>query len=118
MEPESSVFNVTWPNGSLSHLFNQLSQQRLKMKFTQFPILVNVCTTGHKLQGQTLIALVVAKWSALKNWSYVTMSRVTKRIGFFSTAPINRNADYSIDEDLKLMLDNFKARSPTPHNLW
>jgi hypothetical protein len=36
---------------------------------TVFPIVLNHAATGHKLQGKSLDELVVAEWSAMKNWA-------------------------------------------------
>jgi len=38
----------------------------------QLPMLVNIATTGHKLQGQTKAKLVISVWSQRKNWNYVS----------------------------------------------
>ena len=52
------------------------------VSMTPFPVNLNNATTGHKLQGMSLDALIVPsllskKLSALfKNWEYVALSRV------------------------------------------
>jgi len=49
----------------------------------QLPMLVNMATAGHKLQGQTKPKLVMSVWSQRKNWNYVALSRVQTREGLY-----------------------------------
>ena len=65
---------------------------------------MNHATTGHKLQGKTLKQLVIAQWSAMKNWAYVVLSRVTTLDGLYLLEPIPENIDFSpIPEYLDMM---------------
>jgi hypothetical protein len=50
----------------------------LKMKGTQFPIMINNVTTCHKLQGCTKHAIFVNKFDYRSNWAYVVLSRVKR----------------------------------------
>ena len=43
---------------------------------TQFPIISNSCTTGHKLQGCSVDNTLVNSWYYGSNWAYVVLSRV------------------------------------------
>ena len=54
------------------------------MKATQFPIISTDATTGHKLQGCSVKDLFVLNWSLLQNWTYVMLSRVETKAGFFT----------------------------------
>jgi hypothetical protein len=47
-----------------------------KMKGMQFPLISNLCTTGHKLQGCGVDNLFVDEWFYGQNWPYVVLSRV------------------------------------------
>ena len=49
---------------------------KTKIQIVHFPVVLNHATTGHKLQGKSLDALVIAQWSRTKNWAYVVISRV------------------------------------------
>ncbi len=49
-----------------------------KSEFTQFPILLDLATTGHKLQGMTKKHLIISSFNyGTANWIYVVLSRVT-----------------------------------------
>ena len=60
----------------------ETKRMKLQISLTQFPIVrskildLNHATTGHKLQGKSLNALVIAQWSNVKNWVLVVLSRV------------------------------------------
>ena len=61
---------------------------------TQFPVISNIATTGHKLQGQTKKHLIVTSWNLrCKNWIYVVLSRVRTLDGLLL---VNK-----LDDDLK-----------------
>ena len=51
-------------------------REKIRMKATQLPIVVNNATTGHKLQGAGVDILFVHNWSYVTNWVYVMLSRV------------------------------------------
>jgi hypothetical protein len=83
------------------------------MTLTQFPVLVNHASTGHKLQGQTKQNLCISSWSYSKNWPYVQLSRVTALIGLFLRDPLKEDpSKYSISNLLHNMLTKFRQRSP------
>ena len=82
----------------------QKVQSQEKMHITHFPVSLNHATTGHKLQGKSLKQLVIAQWSAMKNWAYVVLSRVTTLDGLYLLEPIPENIDFSpIPEYLDMM---------------
>ncbi len=65
-----------------------------KSKLTQFPILIDLATTGHKLQGMTKKNLIVSSLNyGTANWIYVVLSRVTSIKGLFLLQPLK--SDYS-----------------------
>jgi UvrD-like helicase C-terminal domain len=49
--------------------------------------------TGHKVQGQTLKAIVIAKWDSHKSrraaWMYVALSRVANLKSLFILSPLS-----------------------------
>lgn len=77
---------------------------RFAMTITQLPTLVNNCTTGHKLQGQTKAKLVISMWSTVKNWNYVALSRVKSRAGLYLINPLPYNTTFPIEAPLLDML--------------
>jgi hypothetical protein len=80
---------------------------------TQFPLLVNNATTGHKLQGQSKENLVISVWSKKRNWNYVALSRVKTRMGLYLVTPLPYNADFSMTNDLRQMLDTLQRKQPS-----
>jgi hypothetical protein len=69
------------------------------IQFTQFPVIGNYATTGHKLQGKSVNELVIAEWSNVKNWAYVVLSRVRTLNGLFLELPIPANIDFRPNQD-------------------
>ena len=64
----------------------------------QFPILVNVATTGHKLQGMSKDIMVVSDWMySCTNWVYVVLSRVRTLAGLYLQKPIDAKRYYKAD---------------------
>jgi hypothetical protein len=82
------------------------------IELTQFPVVCNYATTGHKLQGKSLDALLIAEWSRAKNWAYVVLSRVRTLAGLFLDKPIPDDIDFRphpdyLDMMARLRLKNF-----------
>jgi PIF1-like helicase len=84
------------------------------MTITQFPVLVNCATTGHKLQGQTKDTLFIMVWSAVRNWNYVALSRVRTRKGLYLFSPLPANTSFAIHDDLQTMYATLRVQSPLP----
>ena len=57
--------------------------ESFQMKATQFQIIVNNATTGHKLQGSGVENLFVHNWYYVTNWVYVILSRVKTNLVYF-----------------------------------
>ena len=60
-----------------------------KISFSQFPINVANARTVHKLQGRTIVHLLVSSWSYIGNWIYVVLSRCTRLAGLYLRSPID-----------------------------
>ena len=73
-----------------------------------FLVVLNHATTGHKLQGKSLDALVIAQWSKTKNWAYVVISRVRTLAGLFLTHPIPDDIDFMPSSDYLEMMENLR----------
>jgi hypothetical protein len=86
----------------------------LTISLTQFPVIVNCATTGHKLQGQTKRSLLIAVWSRVKNWNYVALSRVRTRKGLHLLTPLPYNTNFEMDPQLKSMYITLRALVPQP----
>ena len=81
---------------------------------TQLPLIPNNATTGHKLQGQTKENLVISVWSRRRNWNCVALSRVTTIDGLFLVSPLPYDTDFSIPDDLRVMLSELQQHEPLP----
>jgi hypothetical protein len=87
----------------------------VNLKMTQFPVIPNQATSGHKLQSKTKTNLVASRWSYRKNWPYVVLSRVKTLSGLFLREPIDSTKDFSMDPSLVNMLKHFRAtKAPQP----
>ena len=82
---------------------------KTSISFHHFPLLINHATTGHKLQGKSLDALIIAEWSRVKNWAYVVLSRVRTLGGLFLTSIIPTDIDFDPDPRYLSMITNLRA---------
>ena len=81
------------------------------MKGTQFPIISNSATTGHKLQGCTVDEVLVNDWHYSANWAYVVLSRVKKMSGLMLKKYLTTDlSKYEKPKEMKKMLQVFKER--------
>ena len=71
------------------------------IKIEQLPVNDNIATTGHKLQGATLLNLVVKSWDySIPNWIYVVLSRVRTLKGLVFCKKLDENRVYACDPSL------------------
>ena len=105
VESKKETFLVSYP------IKEQENATRVKASIVleQFPVVVNFATTGHKLQGKSLLSLVIAEWSKTKNWAYVVLSRVRSLVGLFFTKPIPSDVVFSPDPEYLEMMTNLRA---------
>ena len=79
------------------------------IKGTQFPLISNSCTTGHKLQGCTVNAILANTWFYGANWAYVVLSRVKTMDGLHMRIRLSKDlSKYAKPEAMKRMLAEFK----------
>jgi hypothetical protein len=87
---------------------------RQSIYVTQIPLIRNLATTGHKLQGQTKDAIIVSDYLYANNWIYVVLSRVTTRAGLFLQDQISRNKLASTPVDGRLLIHEAWLREHIP----
>ena len=61
------------------------------VKGTQFPLISNSCTTGHKLQGCTVQSILANTWYYGANWAYVVLSCVKTMNGLHMRKPLSKD---------------------------
>jgi AAA domain/Helitron helicase-like domain at N-terminus len=91
----------------------KIGQERVlvKMSGSQFGLISNSCTTGHKLQGYTALELFVNEWAYHSNWTYVVLSRVRTMLGLFFRTPLSEDLSaYRMPEEMKSMLQGFRDK--------
>ena len=117
VKPRQQTFKI---NMKKPHLLQRkhAKTELLQMKATQIPILVNNATTVHKLQGSTILSILVNCFTIVKNWVYVVLSRVRTRSGLFLKEPLDSNLSiYSIPAELLSMINRFREKfCPTMWN--
>ena len=107
MEPISSAIKI-----SCKYLGN-LPIRGINM--TQFGVIDNIATTGHKLQGVSLDNLVVNNWNyGCQNWVYVVLSRVRKLAGLVFNTPLDSTKDYRPTQDLTRWEQDIRERLEQP----
>ena len=85
------------------------------ISMTQFGVIDNIATTGHKLQGVSMDNLVVNSWNySCPNWVYVVLSRVRKLEGLVLNIPLNATNDYGPNSELTRWEQDIKDRVERP----
>jgi hypothetical protein len=80
------------------------------LKLTQLPIVCNIATTGHKLQGTTKEKIVVIDFNyGLRNWIYLVLSRVTSLAGLFLKKPLDFNKLKGPSRELLIEMKRLKC---------
>ena len=101
IEPKSSAINIT-----CKYLGN-LPIKGINM--TQFGVIDNISTTGHKLQGASRDNLVINSWNySCPNWVYVVLSRVRKLKGLVLNVRLDETLDYRPKPELTKWEQNIK----------
>ena len=88
------------------------SELKFRCQMTQFPVLLNDATTGHKLQGMTKDAMIVTswpKWAFFKNWEYTVLSRVRTLEGLYLFEPISMTKSFAACDELKAYYKRARA---------
>ena len=81
------------------------------MKGTQFPLISNSCTTGHKLQGCSVDNILINSWNYGSNWVYVVLSRVRTIEGLHLRKALAYDlSKYTPDKDMLEMLKYLDRR--------
>ena len=107
VESETHTFRTTIEIGYDSHSSH--------MKGTQFPLISNSCTTGHKLQGCTVDRILCCDWYYGANWAYVVLSRVKTMAGLKMKFGLSYDLDkYRKPTDMTRMLKDFREKWTIP----
>ena len=86
-----------------------IKKQRIILTMTQFPIVSNTATTGHKLQGATKENLYIPFWHyGTENWIYVVISRVKTMDGLYFGEPLDPKLIHTINPLVTKMMDKFR----------
>jgi hypothetical protein len=87
-----NVFDVTAKNWTFTvEMDDDYEKNTVHMKGSQFPIISNSATTGHKLQGYTALFLLVLQWFYHVNWAYTVLSHVRTMAGLYMMRPLSRD---------------------------
>jgi hypothetical protein len=103
--PKRKKYYVSFPLFLDGH---KMHEHKLPIHLTQFPVVINHATTGHKLQGKSMDALVIAEWTETKNWPYVTISRVRTLDGLYFMKPIPKNISFKPPEEYLAMMERLR----------
>jgi len=82
IKPKSLPCRVNYPLDCFGRGIGDI-RFHVNMRMTQFPVLPNQATTGHKLQSKTKTNLFVSSWSYRRSWPYVVLFRVKSLDGSF-----------------------------------
>jgi hypothetical protein len=106
------IFEVACKDFTFRATISLDDQKRsVMMKGKQFPLISNSATTGHKLQGCTLLELAIFEHFYGQNWMYVVLSRVRTMKGLFLAVPLSEDlAKYAMPDKMKEMIAGFQQR--------
>jgi hypothetical protein len=105
LKPKVGTFRVKYPICEFG--LNTRIQTSIELQYLS--VIVNHATTGHKLQGKTVVSLVIAQWSKVKNWAYVVLSRVKTLDGLFLMKPIPEDIDFAPAADYLDMMAHLRT---------
>ena len=105
IRPHENAYQVKFP---IVEFGEQMTIQT-KIQLTHFDIVINHCTTGHKLQGKSLDQLVISEWNRTQNWAYVVLSRVRTLKGLFLLKPIPTNINFAPDPQYLGMMERLRS---------
>ena len=75
-------------------------KHKVKVKVVQFGVNSNKAKTGHKLQGVSLIQMVVRSWNySTPNWIYIVLSRVRTSKGLYICEKLKYTQSYQVDKN-------------------
>ena len=101
-----------WPVPSHLRVSNK-TDDLVRMKLNQFPVVSNTCTTGHKLQGKTVDAIFAWEWNYTTNWPHVVLSRVKTMDGVCLRTKLDCDLQKcEVPQDLTDMIARFKQFEP------
>ena len=82
---------------------------KVSMQGSQFPIVSNSCTTGHKLQGCTVDKILINDFNHQKNWPCVVLSRVKTMDGLCLRQKLSLDLEkHKMSPDMLKMLEHFR----------
>ena len=92
-------FKLTASTGPVTVTFQDILKVQLSgISMEQFPLNSNIATTCHKLQGKTLVHLIVNSFDyGKKNWVYVVLSRIKRLKGLILKQKLDVARDFSCD---------------------
>jgi hypothetical protein len=112
LKPETYTFQATL---SMPAMLNDTAaiSTKAKMRAVQLPLVSNTATTGHKLQGATIVDLFVHAWNyTCPNWVYVTLSRVRTMDGLIFRKPIKRSPEaFKVPSQLVIFLERMRSKT-------
>jgi hypothetical protein len=79
----------------------------------QIPANTNDAITGHKLQGMSKDAIIVASWqtaSMFRNWDYVVLSHVRILSGLYCVKLIDIDKSFKASDKLKKYIKHAKEK--------
>ena len=109
--PSKGVFEVKYP----FMVAGVRNVDCFNIRLTQFPVVINHATTGHKLQGKSMEALAIAEWSPAKNWAYVAISRVRTLKGLYLFEEIPDKVDFRPAPNYIEMMTELRQDKSPPH---
>ena len=92
-------FKLKAQTGEVTVTFRDILKVQLSgISMEQFPLNSNIATTCHKLQGKTLVHLIVNSFNyGKKNWVYVVLSRIKELNGLILRQKLDNTKDFSCD---------------------
>ena len=122
-EEEIGIFSKTYQTAcklplSIDGSLNRYTKRfKKRMKFDQFPLNIANARTVHKLQGKTLVNLVISSWNYTGNWVCVVLSRVRALSGLFIRTPLKWFKCRGMSSECREFLDFFRTEKSVKTNI-
>jgi len=108
LKSEDHQVSAKWPM-PVNLQVSGKAREMFPMKIHQFAVVRNSCTTGHKLQGKTVLSIFAYDLNYMQNWTYVVLSRVTKMAGVYLRIPLTEDIrKFSVPIEYRYMMDRLR----------
>jgi hypothetical protein len=114
MEPVTISCKANYP----IPIFPEINKGSLRiwraMSMKGFQLNIANARTIHKLQGRSIVNMIINSWSNAGNWIYVALSRVTELKGLFLRQPLDHETLHGMCPKVRAFMEKMRTKPPPP----